>query len=69
LRVDANIKRDDASALAAMKKLGLTVNPMDPAEATRWRQIGAQVTHDMEVDKRVSTEALTAIRKAIAGAH
>jgi TRAP-type C4-dicarboxylate transport system substrate-binding protein len=69
LRVDANIKRDDASALAAMKKLGLTVNPMDPAEATRWRQIGAQVTRDMEADKRVSTEALTAIRKAIAGAH
>lgn len=69
LRVDANIRRDDVAALAAMKKLGLTVNAMEPAEAARWRQVGAQVTRDMERDKRVSPEMLAAIRKAIAGAR
>ena len=68
-RVDANIKRDDAAALAVMKKQGLTVNSMEPAEATRWRQIGLRVTQDMEADKRVSSGMLAAMRKAIAGAH
>ena len=68
-RVDANIKRDDVAALAAMKKQGLTVNRLDPAEAARWRQIGAQVTRNMEADKRISPEMLAAIRKAIAGAR
>ena len=68
-RVDAGIKRDDAAALAAMKKQGLTVTPLDAAEAARWRQIGAQVTHDMEAQQHVSTPMLAAMRKAIAGAH
>lgn len=63
-RVDANIKRDDAAALAAMKKQGLVVTPMDPGEAARWRQVGAQVTRDMERDQRVSTPMLAALRKA-----
>jgi TRAP-type C4-dicarboxylate transport system substrate-binding protein len=63
-RVDANIKRDDAAALAAMKKQGLQVVPMDPAEAARWRQVGAQVTRDMERDQRISTPMLSALRKA-----
>lgn len=69
LRVDANIKRDDAAALAAMKKQGLVVSHLDAAETTRWRQIGAQVTRNMEADKRVTPEMLAAMRKAIAGAH
>ena len=63
-RVDANIKRDDAAALAAMKKQGLSVTPMDPAEAARWRQIGAQVSRDMERDQRVSSAMVAALRKA-----
>jgi TRAP-type transport system periplasmic protein len=63
-RVDATIKRDDAAALAAMKKQGLQVLPMDPAEAARWRQVGAQVTRDMERDHRISTPMLVALRKA-----
>ena len=67
-RVDANIKRDDAAALAAMKKQGLVVTPMDPTEAARWRQVGAQVTRDMEAAQRISTPMLTALRKA-SGAH
>ena len=67
-RVDANIKRDDAAALAAMKKQGLVVTPMDPTEAARWRQVGAQVTRDMEAAQRISTPMLSALRKA-SGAH
>ena len=51
-RVDANIKRDDAAALAAMKKQGLVVTSLDAAEAARWRQIGAQVTRDMEAARK-----------------
>jgi TRAP-type C4-dicarboxylate transport system substrate-binding protein len=67
-RVDAGIRRDDAAALAAMKKQGLQVVPMPPAEAVRWRQIGAQVTREMEADHSVSSAALAASRKA-AGGH
>jgi TRAP-type C4-dicarboxylate transport system substrate-binding protein len=63
-RVDANIKRDDAAALAAMKKQGLAVTPMEPAEAARWRQIGLQVTKDMAAAGRISAPMLAAIRKA-----
>lgn len=62
--VDANIKRDDAAALAAMKKQGLQVTPLDPAEAARWRQVGAQVSRDMERDQRISSPMLAALRKA-----
>ena len=51
-----------------MKKQGLVVTPMDPAEAARWRQVGAQVTRDMERDQRVSTAMLGALRKA-SGTH
>lgn len=68
-RVDANIKRDDAAALAAMKKQGLVVTSLDAAEAARWRQIGAQVTRDMEAAQRVSSPMLAAVRKAATGAH
>lgn len=67
-RVDANIKRDDAAALAAMKKQGLVVSRLDAAETARWKQIGAQVTRSMEADKRVTPEMLAAVRKAIAEA-
>jgi TRAP-type C4-dicarboxylate transport system substrate-binding protein len=67
-RVDAGIRRDDAAALAAMKKQGLQVVPMPPAEATRWRQIGAQVTREMEADHSVSSAVLATARKA-GGAH
>ncbi len=67
-RVDATVKRDDAAALAAMKKQGLVVNKLDPAETVRWKQIGAKVTAEMTADKRISPEMLAAMRKAIAGA-
>ena len=68
-RMDANIKRDDQAALDAMKKQGLTVTALDPAEAARWRDIGAKVTQQMVADKSISADMLAAVRKAIAGAH
>jgi TRAP-type C4-dicarboxylate transport system substrate-binding protein len=65
-RMDANIRRDDAAALAAMKKQGTVVAPMDPAEAQRWRAFGARVTAEMEAEKSISPEILAAIRRALA---
>ena len=52
-----------------MKKQGLTVTQIEPAEAARWRQIGTQVTRDMEAAGRISTPMLAAVRKAIAGSR
>ncbi len=63
-RMDVNIKRDDAAALAAMKKQGLVLTTLEPAEAARWRQIGVQVTNDMEKEQHLSTAMLAAMRKA-----
>jgi TRAP-type C4-dicarboxylate transport system substrate-binding protein len=68
-RMDANIKRDDAAALDAMKKQGLTLSSLDPAEAGRWRDIGVKVTQQMVADKLISAEMLADVRKAVAGAH
>jgi len=68
-RMDANIKRDDAAALVAMKKQGLLVAPLDAPETARWRQIGAQVTRDMEKEQHVSTAMMNAMRAARAKAH
>jgi TRAP-type C4-dicarboxylate transport system substrate-binding protein len=65
-RMDTNIRRDDAAALAAMKKQGTVVASMDPAEAQRWRAIGARVTAEMEAEKAISPEILAAIRRALA---
>ncbi len=67
-RMDANIKRDDTAALAAMKKQGLVVTKFDATENARWRGIGAQVTAQLEKEKFVSSEILNAVRKAAAGA-
>ena len=66
--MDANIKRDDAAALAAMKKNGLQVTKFDAVETARWRTIGAQVTSQLEKEKIVSTDMLNAVRKSAAGA-
>ena len=68
-RMDAGIKRDAAAALAAMQKQGLVLTTLDPAETARWRDIGAQTTRQLLSEKLISTEMLTAVRKAIAGAH
>jgi len=67
-KMDANIKRDDEAALAAMKKQGLVITKLDAAENTRWRNIGAQVTTQLEKEKIISAEMVNAVRKAAAGA-
>lgn len=68
-RMDVNIKRDDAAALAAMKKQGLVLTTLDAAETARWRQVGDQVTRDMEKEQRVSSALMTALRAARAKAN
>ncbi len=65
-RMDANARRDDLSALAAMKKQGVVVGALDPAEAKRWRDVGAQITAQMEADKSLSPEIMAAVRRAVA---
>jgi TRAP-type C4-dicarboxylate transport system substrate-binding protein len=67
-RMDAGIKHDDAAALAAMQKQGLVLTTLDPAEAARWRDIGAQVTKQMVAEKLISADMLDAVHKAM-GAH
>ena len=64
LRVDANIRRDDAAALAAMKKQGLQVARMDAAETARWKAIGNKVARDMQAEGHISAPMVAAIRKA-----
>jgi TRAP-type C4-dicarboxylate transport system substrate-binding protein len=68
-RLDARTKHDDDAALEAMKKQGLVVTNLDPAEVARWRDIGAQVTRQLVDEKLISGDMLVAIHKAIAGAH
>jgi len=68
-RMDAGMKHDDDAALEAMKKQGLQLTTLDPAEAARWHEIGARVTEQMVADKMISADMLAAVRKAIAGVH
>ena len=63
-RMDVGIRRDDVAALAAMKKQGLQVAQMEPAETARWRAIGAKVTKDMEAAGHISSPLVVAIRKS-----
>ena len=65
-RMDANTRRDDAAALEAMKKQGLKVSPMDPAEARRWQALGRQLIDEMEAQRKISPELLAAVRRALA---
>ncbi|WP_146909601.1 TRAP transporter substrate-binding protein DctP [Arenimonas daejeonensis] len=65
-RMDANVRRDDVSALAAMRKQGLVVTTLEPAEAARWRSLGTRVTAEMEAEKSISPEILAAVRQALA---
>ena len=66
-RMDAAIRRDDVAALAAMKKQGLQVTQMAPAEVALWKQIGNKVTQDMIAAGHISAPMVAAIRKSNAG--
>lgn len=65
-RMDTNVRRDDVSALAAMKKQGLVVTTLEPTEAARWHSLGTQVTAQLEAEKKISPEILAAVRQALA---
>lgn len=45
------------------------VTTLDAAETARWRQVGDQVTRDMEKEQRVSSALMTALRAARAKAN
>lgn len=65
-RMDANVLRDDVSALAAMKKQGLQVRKLDPAEEARWREVGHNVTDAMSSEKLISAELMAELKAALA---
>lgn len=65
-RMDANVRRDDVAALAAMKKQGMQVTRLDPAEEKRWRELGPRVIAEMESRKEISSELMVAVRRALA---
>lgn len=65
-RMDANVQRDDVSALAAMKKQGLQVVTLEADEARRWRDVGGQVTTALIAEKAISTGIMTELRAAVA---
>ncbi|MFY2764798.1 TRAP transporter substrate-binding protein DctP [Arenimonas sp. MALMAid1274] len=65
-RMDANIRRDDAAALAAMKQQGLVVTSLDAAEAKRWRALGEQVNAELASSGQISPAMLEAVRRALA---
>jgi TRAP-type C4-dicarboxylate transport system substrate-binding protein len=65
-RMDVNTRRDDAAALEAMKKQGLKVSPMDPAEARRWQALGAKLVTELEAQQKISPDVLAAVRRALA---
>ncbi|HEX5755001.1 MAG TPA: TRAP transporter substrate-binding protein DctP [Arenimonas sp.] len=64
-RMDANVRRDDASALAAMKKQGLKVQKLDPNEEQRWREVGRKLTAELVAEESISAEMLAAMREAL----
>lgn len=63
-RVDASIRRDDAAALEAMKKQGLTVVTPTAEDAAYFRQIGETVVRRLYEEGRMDASLLTAIREA-----
>ncbi|MFN3305524.1 MAG: hypothetical protein ACK44A_17690, partial [Roseateles sp.] len=63
-RVDASIRRDDAAALEAMKKQGLTVVTPSAEDAAYFRQIGETVVRRLYEEGRMDASLLTAIREA-----
>lgn len=65
-RMDANVRRDDVAALAAMKKQGMVVTTLDAAEAARWRSLGTRITAELEAEKSISPGILAAVRQALA---
>jgi TRAP-type C4-dicarboxylate transport system substrate-binding protein len=66
-RVDQTIRRDDAAALEAMKKQGLTVITPRPEDAAYFRRVGETVVARLFAEGRMDATVLAAIREAKAG--
>lgn len=64
-RMDANVRRDDAAALAAMQRQGLKVQKLEPAEEQRWLEVGRQITREMVAEQRISADLLGALRESL----
>lgn len=63
-RIDQSIRRDDAAALAAMKRQGLEVVAPTPADAAEFRAVGRRVVARLEAEQGISPAILAAIREA-----
>ncbi|GAB3384774.1 TRAP transporter substrate-binding protein DctP [Lysobacter fragariae] len=68
-RLDVATHHDNDAALAAMRKQGLTVGPLDPSETARWRKVGEIVANQMSADGSVSPSLVTLMRKAANGTN
>lgn len=64
-RIEADNQRDDAEALAVLKKQGLEVIEPDPAEVERWREIGAVAVERMIARGAITRPFLEGIRAAL----
>lgn len=65
-RMDASVRKDNEAALAALRKQGLQVHALEPAEAARWRAAGARVVSEMEAAGELSPGVMKALRAALA---
>lgn len=64
-RIDANNRSDDAKALAALQRQGLTVIQPDPVEVMRWREVGDQAIERMLGEGAITQPILDGIRAAL----
>lgn len=65
-RIDANNRRENVQALAAIRKGGAQVLTPTPAEAARWREIGTTTTRQLEQQNAFTPAVMQAIRKQLA---
>ena len=64
-RMDANARRDDAAALEALRRQGVSVVTLAPEEAATWRELGTRVTAQMEAEGKIGAPMLAAVRAAL----
>lgn len=65
-RMDASLRQDEAEALAALRRQGLVVTELEPAEAARWRGLGEQVMAELEAKRAISPELLAEVKRILA---
>lgn len=65
-RIDGNNRRENVQALAALRKGGAIVVTPPPAEAARWREIGATTARQLEQQGTFTPAVMATIRKQLA---